>query len=829
MKKIIWKQINYVSPIIAILCAILVLFINKVNSDFIVVSLVVFVIWWAHLIYYWIVNKKDKKANRIAHITNIALLNISCFALNKDIQMFAPFVWWVYVILTATYLVLYIDAYVTITSKIWHFIYSFIIALGILVAFYFTIITIPLIGFGFLACIALGLGIHVFAPLILLIELCNKMYNDAKQTIAYIGFYFGLIITLGILAYVGISWQQNNKLVFQNNFTEAISTNIILPSWVKIAQKMKPNFISKAQLIGDMQYDYISDIFSFRGMNSGNSYGDVKIHDPIFNIANACNAKLKLTDIDKLQVLKTTFNDRHNTSRKLWTGENLETNQLITDVELYPKWRIAYTQKTIFIENTSSQSWRTDEEALYTLHLPKDAVVCGMSLWVNGIERKSVLTTKEKADSAYVNIVGVERRDPSLLHWQEGNKVSLTVFPCTNNEVRKVKVNYITPMQIEKEELIYKDVMIEGPKMNNTKCDINIVNKNESSNVKGKGISIKKTKQNQWQAHYNGDNEWEIQMPLLPIEANNSFCFEGNLYTIQQSNKLDVAIDFQNIYVDVNKKWNEKDWNGILEIATTKKVYVALDNKWIGVTPSNNKDLWKELQKLQFNIIPFSTIIDLKNAVIVTKGVANSPSLKDLDTCIYAKQTIDFCSKLQEPIICINIGESMNGSIIGTLCDFGFLQQTNTNIDRAKYIIQNNKIEKATTDSNKINIESANICIIKSVTKDTNSNAPDHLMRLFSYQKIMNNCGKFYLNRSEDTKLKECVTLANNAFVLSPVSSLITLETDKDYKDYNIKPNEHSLQNATKSGSGSVPEPHEWAMIILACLVIVYLYCNHKL
>jgi hypothetical protein len=56
---------------------------------------------------------------------------------------------------------------------------------------------------------------------------------------------------------------------------------------------------------------------------------------------------------------------------------------------------------------------------------------------------------------------------------------------------------------------------------------------------------------------------------------------------------------------------------------------------------------------------------------------------------------------------------------------------------------------------------------------------------------------------------------------VSPVSSLVVLETREDYKRFDIKDTDNSLKNASLNGKGAVPEPHEWALIIIAVFVIL--------
>jgi XrtN system VIT domain protein len=91
--------------------------------------------------------------------------------------------------------------------------------------------------------------------------------------------------------------------------------------------------------------------------------------------------------------------------------------------------------------------------------------------------------------------------------------------------------------------------------------------------------------------------------------------------------------------------------------------------------------------------------------------------------------------------------------------------------------------------------------------------APDHLFRLFAYNKILRELN----TRAGEEEPADLLRLAEQAYVVTPISSLVTLETKEDYERFGIKKTEGlpSLGNAWTNGAGSVPEPHEWALIAL--------------
>ena len=102
------------------------------------------------------------------------------------------------------------------------------------------------------------------------------------------------------------------------------------------------------------------------------------------------------------------------------------------------------------------------------------------------------------------------------------------------------------------------------------------------------------------------------------------------------------------------------------------------------------------------------------------------------------------------------------------------------------------------------------------------STAPDHLMRLFTYNNVLKSVGKnhFHLKSLEN----ELITEAQEAHVVTPISSLLVLETQADYDRFDIKKSKNSLDNASISNSGSVPEPHEWILILLVAMLTLYFY-----
>lgn len=152
-------------------------------------------------------------------------------------------------------------------------------------------------------------------------------------------------------------------------------------------------------------------------------------------------------------------------------------------------------------------------------------------------------------------------------------------------------------------------------------------------------------------------------------------------------------------------------------------------------------------------------------------------------------------------------------------------------------LLSNNKFWTEPADANQICLTDAHIKL--TMEPDANemaqNDAPDHIFRLFAYNDLLRKIGRQYFDREalEEQWLRQ----AEEAFVVSPISSLIVLETDRDYDRFDIDENENSLNNVQGpkkvvkntqnfgkliGNSGATPEPHEWVLIVIVGMVALW-------
>ncbi|MGZ5281307.1 MAG: XrtN system VIT domain-containing protein [Bacteroidia bacterium] len=463
-------------------------------------------------------------------------------------------------------------------------------------------------------------------------------------------------------------------------------------------------------------------------------------------------------------------------------------------------------------------SWRNSEEALFTFHLPEGSVITSLSLWIDGKEEKGYLTSKQKADSAYKTIVGVEQRDPSLVHWQEGNTVTVRVFPCTPNENRRFKLGITSPLKVTaKGFLVYANIYFDGPLMNNAQ-ELRIV---ETGHVKNYDFTLVKYDRNadgnfEYEGDYDAD--WSLTIPAKPLEKT-SLTFNGKKYTLSEYKQQLIPAQFNKIYLDINAEWSLEEIEEIISTVKDKPIY-AWRGKWFVLNRENYEesyeDIYKDLSKLHFSMFPLYEIEDRKNSLLITKGTSTSPNLSDLQKSNFHAGI----TKLEEDSVplktyCLESREL--SPYMKTLKEFRMIQCENGGMEELKAILTKNTFPKNQENKQTLHIQPAQILITESAANsEVKSKAPDHFFRLFAYNQIMKNAGAKAIHKDFlDTNL---VNLAQQAYVVSPVSSLIVLETQADYERFGIEKSKNSLGNASMKSSGAVPEPHEWALIVMVLL-----------
>ena len=749
----------------------------------------------------------------------LVLSLISAYALNHMIPVFESSVPWfsiMLVVVGAAYTSLgYIER-----SPTWlRSIIAFIVGAGLLLFLYLSIFLLPLYPIGLLASIVLGFSLHTLVPLFFVIFTIKWLIETGRGYKYVTGSFFaGLILSLTVVIIFALQWGRIDRLVNRSYQRSLIADNTELPSWIKVAQRLPDNWLAEKYLKYDLVYTTPKNSNDWLGFSMPQrNFDEVRRHDPLVMIAAFFNGHPSLKEEERVKVLESGFGARHRTLERLWSGDDLSTSNVVSNIRIWPELRLAYTEKTLTVSRNEQpgRSWG-DQEAIYTFHLPEGGVVTALSLWINNKEAKGILTTKGKADSAYRQIVGVENRDPSVLHWQEGNTICVRVFPVPPAGSRIFKIGITAPLSLADGQLHYDNIYFEGPDAARAKEIVQV-------DWEGKGApatmaGFEPNGKNRFIRERDYEKDWQLNFSS-PALQEQTFAFNGKTYAVKAFAPQRTTTDFKTAYLDLNDTWTKEEFNQVMEALAGKEVYV-FDDGLIPLQAGNSAGIFKRMSRYHFSLFPLQEIDKPASALLVTKSGKDAPNIHDL-------KGSDFGNRLEAwlgqgvKLRVFNLGTNFN-PYLKTLKEHRAFLYEHGDVSLLTRLLQQNQFAADPETQDRIVMDHAGIAIERSTGTAVVNTAPDHVMRLFAYNHLMQQLKQgLYTNHEADSNL---VAEAQEAYVVSPLSSLVVLETAADYDRFDIKNSKNSLQNASLKSKGAVPEPEEWALMIIAAGLLFLLY-----
>jgi XrtN system VIT domain protein len=803
--------------------------VNRMSDSFFGIF---FLNYFISIIFFIVVSIREISGFRLVYFQqkveygfiHLLLCLISAYALNREIPVFEKSTNWLQIFLLLQGAILLL-AFVKHLMPNWlQFVFWLCIGIIFTLFLYLTIYLIPIFPFGIIAGLALGLSLHAFVPLgftIALILFLVRRDNRKKRNIA--GFSIGIIMCAIVSLLFMIQWNHDNTIINRASDKSLMDEKNDLPEWVVIAQHMPQNPITEKILKTGLVYSTASeggkwDFFDLPGQ----SFDEVRKHDPFVMMATFFFGKPNLTEEQKIKVLEVMYDSRHKAQQRLWSGDNLQTSHIVTNVRLYPNLRLAYTEKVISVRNNiPKKAWLTNQEAIYTFHLPEGAVITSLSLWIKGNEEKAILTSKGKADTAYRSIVGIERRDPSLVRWQEGNTVSVRIFPCTPDEDRRFKIGITSPLRSDTDKLRYENIWFDGPVPFSAQESIKIQTMDNLDNMVIPA-GFKEAGEDTWMYEGKYLSDWNLKMPVIPMQPN-AFLFDGRTYQLTEYVKTYQYFNPAAIYLDINNQWTKSEFEQIRKLASPKDVYV-FQNQLVKITDENAVMLFEKLASLNFSVFPLYEISHPENSLLITKGTMTSPNLNDLGESGF-NLNLKACINETKKLSVFNLNRELS-PFLKTLKELRAFDYDFGSMDYLAGLLTENRFIVNQENPETVIIKDSGIKITETAGTTEVSNTPDHVMRLFAYNNVMFSAGTHYLEK--DYYDQTLVDKAYKAYIVSPVTSLVVLETQEDYKRFGITDDGKSLKNASMKAAGAVPEPHEWLLIIMLAGVAAALYLKER-
>jgi hypothetical protein len=113
-------------------------------------------------------------------------------------------------------------------------------------------------------------------------------------------------------------------------------------------------------------------------------------------------------------------------------------------------------------------------EIILDFGLPANSLVTDSWLWINGIPKQSEIFDRWTASNIYEQIVN-RRKDPSLLVKNGLNQYAINIYPLKPNETRKIKITYLTPINLSGNNIICEYPSGDSGSIANTTFQINSI------------------------------------------------------------------------------------------------------------------------------------------------------------------------------------------------------------------------------------------------------------------------------------------------------------------------------------------------------------------
>lgn len=770
-----------------------------------------------------VVKRKTIPENEKIHnmILFLLMFFISAWSLNKGMPIFAKPAGWFSIAMILAGINLLALCYRDRLSSLAIHLVSFFAAASLGLFLYLAIYLLPFSALGVIGFFLLGVSLHIFSPLLLFIYSIILLKRTIIERRYWKSFIAGAVTVLCIVcSYVGMWTSSRSRIDDAWEKSQASGSN--LPAWTIVGQEIPANAWTKRILRVGLTYQEAPlsngerlDLFAV------STRGEGKIHNPLVVVAAFFGGKTKLQRDQQVSLLRSIRSMGRMEEDRLWSGDDLVTGRVKTEVRVWSACNMSYTEKTITVDNTNQSKTSRPQEAIYAFYLSEGSVVTSLSLWINGKEEKGILTTKAKADSAYRSIVGVEVRDPSVVHWQEGNTVSVRVFPVMPADRRVFKIGVTSPLARHNGKLLYQNVQFDGPSFSNAKEDILF---DFVQPVSGEELpatfSAKSAQSYKRSGRYQPRWGMQINDPGL---NDCSFSFANKIYSLAPYHPALSSFTFHSAFLDINASWTRGEFEQVMAVLEGKRVYVY-DSALIRIGKDNADELWSKLHKRQFSLFPLYEIADPATSVLISRSADDSPGLDQLEGTSFMTKTKSFLAASGK-VKLFNIGTNLS-PYLRSLKEFRVFLYDHGTVDQLSALVKNQHFPSDVETDDAVIIHESDM-IIQQRQGTVSSTGPDHVYRLFTYNHIMQKLGTGTLTgRSPDSSL---VAEAAKAYVVSPVSSLVVLETQADYDRFGISDSGSSLKNAALASKGAVPEPHEWALIVLSIFVIAVVIKRKRL
>ena len=292
---------------------------------------------------------------------------------------------------------------------------------------YFFLVFLPFLPLSIIAIIAIGVGFLMLTPLVLFVIHLQELSTD----FSFLKQHFSKPILLGVL---GISMLVIPLSICASYYKDRLVLHETLdyiyhPDYSK-DYKIDKNSLKKTLNVVMGNKDQRGDGFFGR---------QTPYLSPLFKwivLDNLTLSDAKINTVERIFFNKESFGLRsENLVNEDVNISNISSNSTYDEVnKQWTSW--------VDLEITNANADRFQSEYATTIDLPNGCWISDYYLYVGDRKEMGILAEKKSAMWVFNQIRNV-RRDPGLLHYLTGNKVSFRVFPFAKNEVRKTGIQFV--------------------------------------------------------------------------------------------------------------------------------------------------------------------------------------------------------------------------------------------------------------------------------------------------------------------------------------------------------------------------------------------------
>ncbi|MDX1959385.1 MAG: XrtN system VIT domain-containing protein [Leptospiraceae bacterium] len=708
--------------------------------------------------------------------------------------------------------------------------------LGIYVCLGFMIILFPYMLIGWFFIIFAGLGFLAYSPVfavsgfvksfnVVLDEV--KLNGSKKDKNTMYGTIAATVITLfSYTSWYAYEWKANSELLLSAKNSKQLGhevNSIDLPNFLNIGMRLRKNHVTE---------QFLQPSNPVRGLSAFDTH---KIFDPLSFLVSLTSHETSKAefDQDKESILKLLFHYSHSELDRLWSGHSLVTKKVSSHVQLYLKEKVSYTETTIEVFNEMNSR----QEAIYTLEAPEGSIATKLTLWINDKEEPSRLTLKSKAKKAYNEIVGREARDPSLLEWLSSGKFRLRVFPVEAKSSRKVKVGIFSFLTNEKDRYVYNSTNIIGVPFQNTEHEVYVDLFGEKSSIQlvGEGIQLKEkivsdNQVRQWASSSRFNEQWKIGINTKDVSSiEGDFVFRNKLYSIHPKITKTIEMKPKTIYLALTNDINRSKWIEVykkLRVNKIDKIYIVTNEIFHSIDESKSVAYLKEVFIPDFSIFPFHKLeTHQEDILILTSSHKFSIPWTELRNTTLNNKIEKFFESKKINIFISTLGETLP-EFYKSYEELGRITHITNTEEEFWNVLKEGKLSIPVNDESIIYLPANNSSIQISKSGSDVKKGNDFIARLAANRILLNQYGKSSIK--DDTFYNDLQKIAEDAYLVSPISSLVVLETENDYERFGIKKNNSALGESNLNTPGLVPEPEEWFFALVAILALILYFYRSK-